>query len=253
MTARIPVPTPVIVIPAAGHATRLQPIAASKEMLTVAGRPLIEHLVERLSVVGPTRIRVVTRPEKTDLRDHAAQRGWEVVLGHPDHVAASLLLGFEGLADDEIVVVGFPDTLIDAPDAASTVLAALVDSALVGNAHPAAHPATQADVALGLFHTAEPWRGDVVTLVTVGTAEYVTSVVPKPTGPTDPARDLVWGLLAGRVGPLRALADVTEPGHLWDRWARQGTGRVRAAMLSGRYRDLGTRESLAELGINLSP
>ena len=237
-------PTPVIVIPAAGHATRLQPITVSKEMLPVQERPLIEHLVERLSVVGPARIRVVTRPEKTDLREHAALRGWEVVLGHPEHVAASLLLGFEGLADDEIVLVGFPDTLIDAPDAAARVL-----SALVGDA--------DADVALGLFHTAEPWRGDVVTLVTDETADghggvrYVSGVVPKPTGPTDPARDLVWGLLAGRIGPLRALADVAEPGALWDRWARQGTGRVCAAVLPGRYRDLGTRESLAEWGINL--
>ena len=34
------------VIPAAGHATRLQPLSGSKEVLAVDGKPVIDYLVQ---------------------------------------------------------------------------------------------------------------------------------------------------------------------------------------------------------------
>lgn len=200
-------------------------------MLEVAGRPLIDHLAERALRVQPDEIRVVTRPEKTDLVEHADARGWHVVLGHPRHVAASLLLGIEGLAGDTAVLAGFPDTLITAADAATRTIEPLL--APPSGPEPSGAP----DVVLGLFHNAEPWRGDVVELSPTG---KVLSVVPKPATPTS---DLVWGLLAGRVTALRGLTSVDEPGLLWDRYAR--AGRVAGVLIDGDYLDLGTPASLA--------
>jgi len=36
------------VIPAAGHAIRLQPLSGSKELLEIGGRPVMDYLVERM-------------------------------------------------------------------------------------------------------------------------------------------------------------------------------------------------------------
>lgn len=211
----------IAVVPAAGFATRLQPLAVSKEMLVVRGRPMIDHLAERLLAAAPSRFRVVTRPDKSDLRAHAAAQNWETILGSPTQVAQSVQLGLAGLADDDLVLVGFPDTIIETEDAAVRTVAALSDDA---------------DAALGLFHSAEPERGDVVELLPDG---KVLRVEPKP---RTPAGDLVWGLVAARAGPLRELSTVTEPGHLWDRWARNG--RVTGVELEGAYLDVGTPEAL---------
>jgi CTP:molybdopterin cytidylyltransferase MocA len=40
------------VLPAAGRAARLQPLAGSKELLELGGRPVLEYAVERLRAGG---------------------------------------------------------------------------------------------------------------------------------------------------------------------------------------------------------
>lgn len=209
-------------VPAAGYATRLQPLQGSKEMLVVRGRPVIEHVVSRLTAASPATVRVITRPDKEDVRSHAAARGWKVVLGTPNTVGESILLGTADLDADDVVLVGFPDTLIESADAAVRTVAALTPSV---------------DAALGLFRSDEPSRGDVVD---VGADGMVTSVRPKPPAPSG---DLVWGLLAARAGSLGGLRAVSEPGDLWDAWARRG--RVRGVVLPGYYLDIGTPAALA--------
>ena len=62
-------------IPAAGHATRLQPLSGAKEMLEIGRRPIMDCLVERMRVGDCTRLRVVTRPEKDDVIAHAEKLG----------------------------------------------------------------------------------------------------------------------------------------------------------------------------------
>ena len=56
------------ILPAAGYAVRLQPLECSKEMLEIGGRPVIDYLVERMRAGGCEELRVVTRPEKQDVR-----------------------------------------------------------------------------------------------------------------------------------------------------------------------------------------
>src|SRR5215211_2788599 len=91
-------PGVVGVVPAAGHAVRLQPLPCSKEVLPVGGRPVLDYLVERMRVAPCDEVRVVTRPEKRDVAERARALGAHVVEGHPQSVADSLLLGMDGLA-----------------------------------------------------------------------------------------------------------------------------------------------------------
>jgi UTP-glucose-1-phosphate uridylyltransferase len=55
------------VIPAAGYATRLQPLPCSKEICVVGGKPVMDYLVEQMRIGGCSELRVITRPEKRDV------------------------------------------------------------------------------------------------------------------------------------------------------------------------------------------
>jgi CTP:molybdopterin cytidylyltransferase MocA len=98
-------------VPAAGYATRLQPLTGSKEVLSIDGVPLMDHLVARLQRAACTDIRVVTRPEKSDVIAHAGELGLTVVRAQPLSVSTSLLAGIEGIDPDDVVLIGFPDTI----------------------------------------------------------------------------------------------------------------------------------------------
>lgn len=210
-------------IPAAGHATRLGRQPSSKELLEVRGRPAIDHLVERMRAAAPDELRVVTRPEKADVVEHCEALGARVVLGHPGDVAASLQLGLDGLADDDEVLVGFPDSLWEPADGYVRVLSAL-------------RAGSAADVALGLFEADELERADVVVCDPDG---RVTRIEVKP---ETPPSDVLWGIAATRVGALRGLTEGTEPGAHFA--ALAGESRVIGVRLSSDWIDMGTPESL---------
>jgi NDP-sugar pyrophosphorylase family protein len=207
------------VVPAAGRAERLRGVIdGSKELLPIQGRPVIEHLLERLAPADE--IRVVVRPAKRDLVEHLGGRV-TLVEGEPPTVAKSIALGLEGLDDDDVVLVGFPDTLFEPPDAFER----LVDT--LGGA---------ADVALGVFWFAEPSRSDVLELE----GDRVLRVHVRP---EQPGSDLVWGCFAARRGALVGLEEHDEPGELFDALAR--AGRVSAVVFESQLVDIGTPESLA--------
>ena len=204
-------------IPAAGHATRLQPLPSSKEVLPVGGRPVLDYLVERMQAAPCDELRVVTRPEKLDVAERAREHGALVVEGHPPSVADSLLLGLEGLDGDDVVLFGFPDTVWEPMDGFSQLIAEL------------------GEVVLGLFRCRELSRSDVVTV----DGARVTAVHVKPERPPS---DLVWGCLAAKVGALEGLAGHTEPGIYLDALAREG--RVSGVDFGTEFVDIGTPESL---------
>lgn len=208
------------ILPAAGHARRLQPIARSKEMLFVRGRPIIDHLISCMKAAPADELRVVTRREKQDVADHARAAGATVMLGNPATVAESLALGLTGLPGSTVVLIGFPDTLFGPADAFRRLLAEL----------------SGADAVLGLFHTPDAHRGDIVEL----REGRVLRIEPKP----EAARtDLIWSLLVARAAALEGLVDVREPGHLLDRLAR--SGRVAGVDLGSDFVDIGVPASLA--------
>ncbi len=183
----------------------------------------MDVLVERMRAARPDALRVVTRPAKRDVMARAKALGADVVLGEPPDVGRSLLLGLEGLDDDDLALVGFPDTIWEPVDGFVRLLALLRTSGR--------------DVALGLFRTAEAHRSDVVALAGDG---RVTGVQVKP---QRPAGNLIWGCCVAPAGALRGLRTTGEPGLLLD--ALAADGRVAGEWLSDRWIDVGTPPALA--------
>ncbi len=208
------------VVPAAGLATRLQPLEASKELLDVGGRPVIDYLLERMRAGGADELRVVTRPEKDDVAEHARRAGASVILGTPASAAESFSLGLAGLEPGDIVLLGFPDTIWEPVDG----FARLVE--LLGGD----------DAALGLFRTPDLSRSDVV----VRDGDRVAAIAVKPEAPPS---DLIWGCAAVRRSTLDGLAEHAEAGTLLDGLAK--AGKVRGVHLSDSWIDIGTPEALA--------
>jgi glucose-1-phosphate thymidylyltransferase len=205
------------VIPAAGHATRLQPLPCSKEVLPVGGRPVMDYLVDRMRAAPCDELRVVTRPEKLDVVERAEQLGAMVIEGHPRSVAESLSVGMGGLEPDDVVLFGFPDSIWEPADGFSQLVAML------------------GEIALGLFRCQELTRSDVVTVAD----GLVTGVHVKPEQP--PSR-LIWGCFAARVGVLGELGNHDEPGVYIHGLALEG--RVRGVDFGTDFVDIGTPESL---------
>jgi dTDP-glucose pyrophosphorylase len=112
------------VIPAAGHGSRIQPLAFSKELLPVgtawvAGveRPcaVSEYLVERMVEAGADKLAFVVRPGKTDILNYYGA-GYDqatavyVVQPYPAGLCDAMFRAAP-LIGDEPVLVGLPDTI----------------------------------------------------------------------------------------------------------------------------------------------
>lgn len=208
------------VVPAAGYATRLQPLVGSKEVHSVRGRPVMDYLIDRLVRAGCDEIRVVTRPEKADVIAHAERQNLTVVLAHPRSVSRSLLAGLDGVRPDDLVLLGFPDTIWEPLDGFVRLLEALEGF----------------EVALGLFRGREPQRSDVVEFAESG---IVTSVQVKP---STPRSDWIWGMAAARRRALDALSTHREPGAAFD--SMSSREEVVGVRLPGPFIDIGTSEAL---------
>jgi glucose-1-phosphate thymidylyltransferase len=213
------------VIPAAGYATRLQPLPGSKEMLPIGGRPVMDYLVDRLRVGGCSELRVVTRPEKGDVIAHAEQLGAAVILGYPRTVSASFVAGIQGLSEKNIVLIGFPDTLWEPEDGFRQLVRALEDGC---------------DVALGLFRidTSDLRRSDVVVLG--GPGGRIARIDIKP---AEPRSEWIWGCAAARARTLSGLGGAEWPGQYFDSLCRKGHD-VRGIPLSDVWLDVGTEAAL---------
>ena len=134
----------------------------------------------------------MTRPDKTDVLEHAQRLGLTTVEAEPPTLAASIAAGLRGLDADDVVLVGLPDSVWEPLDG----FAALLEKVTPG-----------ADVALGAFRSSEPERGDVVELADGDRVAAVHVKSPNPPG------ELIWGS-PRRAGALSGLNGRSEPGHL---------------------------------------
>lgn len=221
-------------IPAAGYATRLQPLDCSKEVLPVQGRPVIDHLVERMRAGGATRLRVVTRAEKLDVIEHATAIGAEVVLAAPDTVTDSVLEGLRGLRSDDIVLLGFPDTIWEPADGYVPLVRAVREGC---------------EVALGLFEIdpADLTRSDVLVFGEDG--ESIAGIEIKPEAPPS---GWIWGCAALRASTAADLGRAAWPGAFFDLLAREGRP-LRGIRMSDVWLDIGTHEALRTATARFGP
>ena len=156
------------VIPAAGRATRLGAhITTSKEVIDIAGEPVISHLLRRLSMAGIPRAVIALRDGKWDIpaaltadATHGVEPAY-VVVGDTPSPAHSIAPALRFAADD-VIALGFPDVLFEPRDA----FARMIDR----------RAETQADVVLGVFPSSTPERVDMVRL---DDAQRVVEVVIK--------------------------------------------------------------------------
>lgn len=193
------------------------------------GRPVLAHLIERMRAASPETIRVVTRPEKEDVILLGRDLGCDVVVGEPATAADSVALGARGLAGDDIVLLGFPDTLWGPADGYPTVLAAL---------------APDADVALGLFPATDVEQARRSDVAVLGNRGRVEAIQVKP---DEPASTLIWGVAAARAHALRGLGGREHVGDLFAQHARAGL--VTGVVLDGTFLDVGTPEALREAAL----
>jgi dTDP-glucose pyrophosphorylase len=211
------------VIPAAGYGTRLQPLHCSKEVYPVGGRPVMDYLVERMKAAPCDELRVVTRPEKEDVAENAAGHGAVVVEGHPASLGQSLATGMRGLGDDDVVLIGFPDSIWEPIDGYRRLLQALSPGWAV---------------AVGLFRT----PGSELRRYEPAIEDDRGRVVEIEFKPERASSQWIWGCAAATVQTLGGLGRFSEPGRALHQLARRGT--VAGVRLSETYVDMGTRDGL---------
>lgn len=212
------------IIPAAGYAERLQPLDCSKEVYPIRGRPAMDYLIERMRAASCHDVRVVTRPDKLDVVRNAELQETTVIEGWPPSFAASVHLGLAGLADPDVVLLGFPDTVWEPRDGFVPLIAA-VESGW--------------DAALGLFPVADPETCDAVVCDEHGRVVAIEARYARP------STNLIWGCAAVRVDALRTWDRVVDPRIYLASVA--GTLRLAGIRLSDRFVDIGkSRDALRE-------
>ena len=180
----------------------------------------MDFLVERMTTAGCSELRVVTRPEKRDVTEHAESLGAAVILGCPANVSESLVAGLQGLTPDDVVLFGFPDTIWEPVDGFVKLLEAVERSY---------------DIALGLFRHPEPERSDVVRF---DPGWRITGVEVKA---AQPSSNWVWACGAARAHALAGITSESEPGVFFDRYCK--TSDVLGVWLSDTIVDIGTKDA----------
>ncbi|MBC5994277.1 nucleotidyltransferase family protein [Pontibacter cellulosilyticus] len=172
-------PLPIVgLIPAAGLATRLQPLPFSKELYPIGfgsegeiiGHPKVAaaYLVEQMAAGGAEQLYFILRSGKWDIPAYFGD-GSSYSLNIA-YMLMGLPFGAPYSADqaytfvkDKLVLFGFPDILLAEPGAFAHLVAKQAE--------------TEADVVLGVFEVDNPDKWDVVELHSDGS---IANVYPKP-------------------------------------------------------------------------
>jgi glucose-1-phosphate thymidylyltransferase len=259
------VPEFVGLLPAAGLGSRLPPIPASKEIMPLGFRrtegqgettwhtvtPIEEHL-RALKLAGASRCIVVINAAKPDIMRYLGggeRFGFPIAyLVAPSHNPRP----FHGMPfslDLARPWIGDATTLFAMPD--TVIVPRTVTQRLAHH-----HTDHAADLTLGLFHTATPWKYGMVALDEAGDPEHF---VDKPVT-TD--LDLMWGLAAWspRFGTFLHdfLAEVEHPANteivLSEVLAAAIHHLIVKAIVFGdaQYHDIGTPADFQSLVIDLA-
>ncbi len=240
------------IVPAAGAGTRMQPLAFSKELLPVGSRldagferprAVSEYLVDRLVAGGATKLCIVISPGKSDILgyfggSYAGVPICYVVQPEPLGLCDAIFRALPIVADDELVLVGLPDTVWFPED---------------GLRHLGDEP-----LSFLLFPVDRPEAFDAVL---TGAGGEVRAIRVKE---ADPGTHWVWGAFKLRGSTMRELhalfcrPERRDPyvGTLVNAWLALG-GRATAVRAGRHYHDVGTvggyREAVRLLGAKRRP
>jgi len=229
------------IIPAAGHGTRIQPLAFSKELLPVGSRDegdgerpkaVSEYLIERMVKGGARKICLVISPGKHDILQYFGNQVGEaqiayVVQPHAAGLCDAIFRALPLIHSDEPVMVGLPDTIWFPDDALHT----LPDDRL----------------SFLMFPTTRPQLFDTVVLDRDGRVKEIQ------VKPVKPRSNWIWGAfkMPGHVfHELCSLWHARTPrdeyvGTLVNAWLAQGGQAI--GVRSGRtYVDVGTLHGYRE-------
>lgn len=227
------------IVPAAGIASRLQPLGGSKELLPVGSRrdaggverprAAGEYLLERMERAGADRGVIVIAPGKTDLIGYFGAGGETLPVGYvvqpePLGLCDALFRAAPFVGRHEPVLIGLPDTIWFPEDALAR---APYDS-----------------VHLITFPVAAPEHFDAVIWAAQPPDPRVARIEVKMPGPADRR---VWGALAMPGEDFVNLFALWRArgrrdqylGHLLNAWMAQG-GQVTASRTGTEYMDIGT-------------
>jgi len=236
------------IVPAAGQASRLQPLAFSKELLPVGStqagererpRAVGEYLLDRMRVAGADKICIVISPEKADILSYFGDDAGGAKLCYLVQPRAlglcdAIFRALPVIPEDETVLVGLPDTIWFPENGLERLLPCEALSFLC-------------------FPVTEPQHFDAVVTNEAGNVEAIQ------VKDVNARSRWIWGAFAVKAKVLRALhalwceRGASEPylGTLVNAWLERG-GRAKAVREGTSYLDVGTvrgyREAVRVLG-----
>jgi dTDP-glucose pyrophosphorylase len=235
------------IVPAAGHGSRIQPLAFSKELLPVGSRQdgererpraVSEYLVERLVLGGADKICFVISPGKSDILQYYGGEAFTAsvhysVQPEPAGLCDAIFRALPLIHPDEDVLIGLPDTIWFPADALATLPPGVLSFLLF----PVERPE--------LFDAVETDADDRVRHIQVKDA-HATS-------------HWIWGAFKLPGAMLRELHDLWRSrsprdeyiGTLINDWLARG-GSALARRTGARYVDVGTVRGYREAMVLLS-
>lgn len=222
------------VILAAGRGTRMGTLTEElpKPMLPLAGRPILEHVIERLRDAGFSRFAVVVGYRREVIEQHFAGQGIEFRQQETtDGTARATLLAREFVGNDDFLLT-FGDILCDSVDYAA--MAKKMDRD------------PQADAVGAVRWTEDPWQGAAV----YEKGGVVRKIVEKPTKGTSTTHWNSAGIYCFRAKVFDELQRVPlSPRGEYELTSAVeslvDSGRVLIHSVDGIWRDIGRPEDLA--------
>lgn len=227
---------PKAVILAAGRGTRMQSLTEQmpKPMLPLHGKPILEHVLDRLRQAGFTEALIVTGYRAETIESHFAgyplrieYRRQEVL----DGTGSAALLAEEFVADEPFLLT-FGDIVAE-PSSYRGMLAALEE-----------YP--EAEMAVGVKWVDDPWQGAAV----YEEGGWVNRIIEKPPKGTSATHWNSAGLFAFRRSVFDELRKIPKsPRGEYELTSAEAQilargGRVRLFDVKGFWRDIGRPEDL---------
>ncbi len=226
------------VILAAGKGTRMGALTENlpKPMIPVAGKPLLEHILDRLREVGIAEAAIVTGYRHELIEAHFEQYPMRISYFHQevlDGTARAVLLA-RGFVSDDPFLLTFGDIWCDVADYRGLVAA--LDA--------------EAEAVIGVRDVDDPWQGAAV----YERDGNVIRMVEKPPKGTSATRWNSAGLYVFRAGVFAELERVPKSARgeyeitsAIETMVERGL-KLRLYAIQGEWRDVGRPEDLASLG-----